>query len=114
MRVLEETLPKAYLLENVPGLKFSGKSEGLDYIAKRIAEINQRQGTDYSLDVNELNAADYGVPQLRRRVPVVGARDGTSYQFPSPTHTNLESLSSDLKSLDGHIPYLAVGMPCGT
>ena len=86
LRVLRDTLPRAFLLENVPGLAYRGKSEGLDLIERTIEAINQERGTDYRLFVAELNAADYGVPQLRQRVFVVGGREGQEFCFPKPTH----------------------------
>ncbi|HEV7670862.1 MAG TPA: DNA cytosine methyltransferase [Thermoanaerobaculia bacterium] len=86
LRVLRDTLPKTFLLENVPGLAFRGKSEGIDLIAKSIRKINRECGTSYDLSVARLNAADYGVPQLRERVFVIGSRDGKRFAFPTPTH----------------------------
>jgi DNA (cytosine-5)-methyltransferase 1 len=86
LRVLEEAKPRAFLMENVEGLGFRGKDEGLQYIHSRIAEINSRQNTNYAALTSVLNAADFGVPQLRRRLFVVGARDGSAFRFPAPTH----------------------------
>jgi DNA (cytosine-5)-methyltransferase 1 len=84
LRVLEDTRPRAFLLENVPGIAFSGKSEGLQYLEKGIGEINRRTGTRYGMSWRVLNATDYGVPQLRQRVFIVGSRDGLPFQFPDP------------------------------
>jgi DNA (cytosine-5)-methyltransferase 1 len=86
LRVLEEALPEAFLLENVPGLAFSGKSDGLQLIQKKVGEINARRGTSYTMSVASLNAADFGVPQVRQRVFVVGHRGGQEFRFPRPTH----------------------------
>lgn len=86
LRVLRDVLPKAFLLENVPGLTYKGKSEGLDLIRRTIEEINRTRQVDYTLKVAQLNAAAYGVPQTRERVFVIGARDGTPFEFPEPTH----------------------------
>jgi len=86
LRVLEEARPRAFLLENVEGLGFRGKDEGLARIREAITAINNRYGTAYKPDVAVLNAADYGVPQVRRRLFVVGARDGTSFSYPEATH----------------------------
>jgi DNA (cytosine-5)-methyltransferase 1 len=86
LRVLRDALPKAFLLENVPGLAFAGKSEGLELIRRGIAAINAASGTNYSLSVMALNAAAYGVPQMRERVVIVGAREGGEFRFPEPTH----------------------------
>lgn len=86
LRVLRDTLPKTFLLENVPGLAYKSKSEGLDLIRRSIRRINLEHGTRYDVAVAKLNAADFGVPQLRERVFVVGARDGQPFFFPTPTH----------------------------
>ena len=82
LRVLRDTLPSAFLLENVPGLAYRGKSEGLELIERTIDEINRERGTDYRVSVAQLNAADYGVPQLRQRVFVVGGREGQEFELP--------------------------------
>lgn len=86
LRVLEEARPRAFLMENVEGLGFRGKDEGLRLIASELAQINGAHGTRYSAAVAVLNAADFGVPQLRRRLFVIGARDGSRFEFPTPTH----------------------------
>ncbi len=86
LRVLRDTLPQTFLLENVPGLAYRGKSEGLELIERTLGAINGELGTAYRLSVARLNAADYGVPQTRERVFVVGSRDGKRLNFPAPTH----------------------------
>lgn len=86
LRTLELARPRAFLLENVPGLAFSNKSEGLAFLRDRIRSINRRTGTSYSFKAARLNAAEYGVPQLRERVFVIGHRDGLEFDFPEPTH----------------------------
>ncbi|MEA2601087.1 MAG: (cytosine-5)-methyltransferase 1 [Acidobacteriota bacterium] len=92
LRVLHDTLPKTFLLENVPGLIYQRKSEGLQLIARTIGKINRECGTSYTLAVAKLNAADHGVPQIRERVFVVGAQDGTELSFPAPTHVQPDGL----------------------
>ncbi|MGE0426032.1 MAG: DNA cytosine methyltransferase [Reyranellaceae bacterium] len=86
LRVLADARPRAFLLENVEGLGFKGKDEGLQLINARLAVLNSTHGTNYRASIATLNAADYGVPQLRKRIFVVGARDGSSFDFPAPTH----------------------------
>src|SRR5690606_20838607 len=86
MRVLEDTQPRAFLLENVPGLAVNGKDEGLTLLFALLRRINRRAGTKYRAAVQQVCAADYGVPQVRNRVFVIGARDGTEFRFPKPTH----------------------------
>ncbi len=92
LRVLEETKPRAFLLENVEGLGFRGKDEGLQYIRARLEEINAHQHTRYTAFTAVRNAADYGVPQLRRRMFIVGARDGAAFRFPEQTHGPADEL----------------------
>lgn len=119
LRVLRDTLPRTFLLENVGGLMFKGKAEGLDFLLRGIEEINRQRKTKYSVSVAKLNAANFGVPQLRERVFLVGDREGGEFRFPSPTHSaepndGLEPLRTawdaigDLP-LDPRDPSLTVG-----
>ena len=85
LRVLRDTLPKTFLLENVPGLAYRGKAEGLVLIARTLETINRDRGVSYTMSIAPLNAADFGAPQSRERVFVIGARDGTDFIFPEPT-----------------------------
>jgi len=95
LRVLEEAQPHTFLLENVYGLAYRGKDEGLTRILSGIADINQRTGTNYQPVWRVLNAASYGVPQLRERVFIVGSRDGQSFKFPDATHASPNGISGD-------------------
>jgi len=76
LRVLEEARPRVFLLENVEGLIYGGKDEGLRLLLDRITEISRRTKSNYQPVVQVLNAADFGVPQLRERVFVIASRDG--------------------------------------
>jgi DNA (cytosine-5)-methyltransferase 1 len=86
LRVLRDLRPKAFLLENVEGITFSGKDEGLRLLQDTIRAINRNVGTNYSFDVSKINAANFGVPQTRERVLIIGARDGKKLNFPTETH----------------------------
>lgn len=86
LRVLGDIRPRAFLLENVQGLAYRGKDEGLRHLLEGVARINNVHGTSYWVSCATLNAADYGVPQLRERVFLVGSRDGRSFHFPKATH----------------------------
>ena len=90
LRVLEEARPRAFLLENVEGLAFGGKDEGLKLLLKAIRRINKITDTNYQPVVITLNAADFGVPQTRTRVFVIGSRDGKVFVPPAPTHGDPE------------------------
>ncbi|MCH7227836.1 DNA cytosine methyltransferase [Haloferula sp. A504] len=86
LRILEAAKPKAFLLENVSGLAYRGKSEGLDYLLRSIDAINNRTGLNYGVEVLQLNAAHFGVPQIRERVFLVGSREGESFGSLAATH----------------------------
>lgn len=98
--VVAHAQPAAFVLENVGGLAFSGKAEGLDYLLHRISEINRRTGTAYRPEWSILKAAEHGVPQLRERLFLVAARDGRKFAFPAPTHRGSDEAAG--------LPLLAV------
>jgi DNA (cytosine-5)-methyltransferase 1 len=86
LNVLEVALPRVMLIENVRGMAFRGKDEGLRHIEHGLLRINRARGTNYTPVVLQLNAADFGVPQFRERVFVVAARSGKIFTAPQPTH----------------------------
>lgn len=98
-RMVEELRPRAFLLENVHGISYSGKEEGFQYLIERIKQINKQYGTDYRPAWRVINAADYGVPQLRVRFFMIALRDGTEFQFPEPTHGTAEPENATLFDL---------------
>jgi DNA (cytosine-5)-methyltransferase 1 len=87
MRMVEETLPTVFLLENVHGIAYSGKEEGFETIRRLTMAINRKASTQYALSWKVLNAVDYGVPQLRSRFFLIGHREGRKFIFPGATHT---------------------------
>lgn len=77
-RIVEETLPRAVMMENVPGLAERGKML-FDQFLKKLEKLNYR----YIWDI--LQVADYGVPQNRRRLVFLAGR-GFELNLPRPTH----------------------------
>lgn len=102
LRVLQDTTPEAFLLENVEGLAYSGKDEGLRLLLDAIETINKKTRSKYRPVFQVLNAADYGVPQIRKRVIMVAARDGTELKFPTATHGDASELQLSLLALPPH------------
>ena len=81
VRVVREAQPEALILENVQGLTYKTHRSQFDRLLRGLGEIG------YNPQWKVLLAADYGVPQLRRRVFVVGRRDGQRFEFPEQTHS---------------------------
>lgn len=77
-RVVEAVRPRAMVLENVSALTHGRNGDHLNGIIKALESIG------YSFDMGVLNAADFGVPQARRRLIVIGLRDGHP-TLPAPT-----------------------------
>lgn len=86
LRWVEALLPEVVLLENVSGLMFRAKDEGLRLLNAGIKDINRRKGVSYLPHVIRLNAASFGVPQARERVILVAHREGRGFELPRPTH----------------------------
>jgi DNA (cytosine-5)-methyltransferase 1 len=97
MRVLEDTLPQTFLLENVEGLAYARKSEGLDLLRSLVDDINRRAKTHYRPVFQVVKAAEYGVPQLRERFIMVASRDGDEFRFPAPTHGPTETRAGQMR-----------------
>ena len=100
-RALRQIKPKAFIVENVSGMQRSDLSHllGNQLIRFRLA--------GYRVSWKVLNAEDYGVPQERRRLFLVGIRSdfGIKYVFPDPTHgpsTTLQCLT--IRDAIGHLP----------
>lgn len=78
---VEEILPKVVILENVRGLSLPVNVKFLENFVDRI------RGLGYSSSIGILNAADYGVPQRRMRLILIGEREGLA-SLPQPSHFN--------------------------
>jgi DNA (cytosine-5)-methyltransferase 1 len=72
--------PCAFVMENVPGMVYFRSGEFGDAILKRFASIG------YTVNKEILLAADWGVPQRRRRLFIVGVLSDQPFVFPEPTH----------------------------
>jgi DNA (cytosine-5)-methyltransferase 1 len=90
VKAVESVKPKFFIAENVKGLVTANSGKAI----KRIVEDFARLGYAVSWDV--YNFADYGVPQLRQRVLIVGIRSDLqkSFERPAKTHTPENYLTS--------------------
>jgi DNA (cytosine-5)-methyltransferase 1 len=79
VRAVKEIAPEAFLMENVRGL---AHISGGEYLRGVIRELEQ---LGFIVSWKVLNAIDFGIPQKRQRLVVVGLRD-KFFAFPDPTH----------------------------
>ena len=104
-RVVSEAQPRAFILENVQGLTYATHKAQLTRVLEQLTHAGYRP--TYKV----LMAADYGDPQLRRRVFVVGRRDGEEFRFPEPTHSGW---SEHTRTFDlAKKPYVTAGSAIG-
>ncbi len=85
LTLVERLLPHAILIENVPGF-VKGSRSALPILEERLADINCQSGTRYKLVCRILNAAEFGVPQRRRRAIIIAFRNGAIPVWPATTH----------------------------
>ena len=78
-KAVSQVRPPVFLLENVPGLLAGGREAYLKGFISEMVDLG------YDVTWNVLNAADFGVPQRRLRLVVVGSRIGP-FTWPRPTH----------------------------
>jgi len=81
-RVLKELDPKIFLFENVKGLLSMQKGELLKTILSLFTSLG------YKVKYEVLNSADYGVPQIRERVIIIGTKLDIEFKYPPKTHYN--------------------------
>lgn len=103
-RIIGLTRPKVFLAENVRGLLSMDKGLVLKQILKEFSELG------YNVQYKLLFAPEFGVPQERYRVFIVGIREDIShdYQFPESTHTeyiNVRDSIGDIMELGGLVNH---------
>ena len=80
LRIIKDKNPKFFVAENVKGLLSMEKGKVFEMIKKDFESLG------YKVDAKLLNAAEYGVPQARERLVIIGNRLGVKNPFPTPTH----------------------------
>jgi len=123
VRILKKLQPKGFLFENVSGILSSEKGEAMRKIVQAFQEVG------YKLSYRLLDAADYGVPQNRERLILVGLKS-SHFKFPSPTHgvdsinqidyytagsalSNLNQSNTEFEGLNGRFGHLLKDVPPG-
>ena len=98
VRILEEKQPTYFVAENVRGLLSLDGGRVIDMIVNDFAAVG------YTVSYSVVNMADFGVPQTRRRVIILGNREGvlgsTKATIPDPTHAS--------KPMPGRKPWVTI------
>lgn len=93
-RILKEKQPKGFVLENVEGLVNHDRENKSDKIGRTLSTIlSHLENLDYKVSWKVLNANDFGVPQERKRIYIVGTKNtNPTLENFIPVHKNLESI----------------------
>lgn len=104
LRFLVDVQPQAFILENVFGLAYRNQNAAFfDALKTGIRKAG------YTLTWGILNAADYGVPQNRQRLFIVGARDGLELDLPRPTHWGQHERRRPPENAGELLPHVTAG-----
>lgn len=81
--IIKHVKPKTFVFENVTGLLSAKNSNG-----EKIFELLKKTFVDigYNIESKVVNAVDYGIPQKRKRVIIVGLQGNAKFEFPAATH----------------------------
>lgn len=85
LRIIKDKNPKVFLAENVKGILSMENGKVIKMIKNDFEQLG------YKVDVKLVNAADYGVPQMRERVLIMGNRLGKENVFPKQTHSESDT-----------------------
>lgn len=94
-RIIDLVQPKVFVAENVRGLMSMDKGLVLEQIIKEFSELG------YKVKYELLFGPQYGVPQERYRVFIVGVREDINleYQFPTPTHSTFKTVRETIEDI---------------
>jgi len=118
VRVIQETMPKVFLMENVRGLLSMPAYRGGKKLPRGVPLSLTKAGSlvgllfekfndlGYRVDLFVVNSVNYGAPQMRERVLLIGNRYGLECDFPAPTHSN--------RPEDGLPPFRTLGDVIGS
>ena len=93
-RILKEKKPRAFMLENVRNLTAHDGGKTFGIITSHLEALG------YHVHAKVLNALDYGVPQKRERIIIVGFLDNVDFQFPTPIEAEKRKTLLDILETD--------------
>lgn len=101
-KTIELLKPEVFILENVPGIAYKSHKEALDFLLETTKSLG------YIANWSILNAADFGVPQIRQRFVLVGTKT-KKFEFPTRTHVK-NNIGTDDVPIDRKVsPWVTAG-----
>lgn len=94
LKILNHVKPKMFIFENVKGI-LTAKPKGVKIFERIIREMSETYNVVDDAGVVLLNAADYGVPQIRERVILIGVRKDIDY-------INVNQIYSDIRKTNSN------------
>lgn len=88
VRLVNDLEPKCFVFENVKGIKSMFKGRYLNMVANSFSKIG------YDIYLKVMNSKDYGVPQKRERVIIVGSKMNKLFKYPNPSNKSVGKLKS--------------------
>lgn len=103
LKFLEKYQPKLFVFENVRGMLSSKDENGNNIFEKIVAEMKE---LGYSVDYKLLDAKDFGVPQSRKRVIIIGWKSNLNFKYP-----NFEKINNNItiNELFADLPKIKAG-----
>lgn len=117
LRIIKDKKPKVFVAENVKGILSMQKGKVIEMIKNDFEGLVDENGKNlgYKVNIKLLNAAEYGVPQARERVIIMGNRIGVENKFPIKTHSNIniveQEVATDILQKNSYLNYNRVANP---
>ena len=112
IKVIETKLPNLFILENVKNFKFIEKGAPFNHLITSLTNIqNEHNESIYNVYYDILNTKDYGIPQNRERIFIIGVKKNIQIkEFTFPTHIPLISLDEFIidKTIHNNTPSVSL------
>lgn len=108
LQILNKFKPELFIFENVKGL-LTAKPKGVKIFDKIIAKMRETYDVVSDPDILLLNAADYGVPQIRERVIIIGVKKEGKIKYTPEEIYNRIIKTHSMDGTDGKWKYVTVG-----
>jgi DNA (cytosine-5)-methyltransferase 1 len=93
IKVIKKKVPKIFILENVKNFKFIQKGQPFNYLLTQLKNIKHQNEFAYNVYYDILNTKDYGIPQNRERIFIIGIKkDVQKEQYTTPEKLPMRQL----------------------